>query len=449
MAGYYNRGDPTKKYVEHTSVPEPAGLEVGPAPVDILPEVVPPPPPRDKEQSKIVYDGDGAFDERPRGILITRQRLILAIIITIVIVIGAVVGSVVGVLTHKNSTKGVTLSPPPAANATSSGKVRNDSSIAVTGWRHDNDYSIRLFYQDGDDYLRISSLESTEGEIWSTGTKFVKAKRNTPIAASCSNISVYDPSKNFMEVHVFYLDENSTLQEFIFKNGDPAGRTGPLNSHNIRAASDSQLASYWPSVAFQNSDNSISEVRYNCSTATTDCWTRRDLGINGSGPSTSLAEVPMHTDLKGLFLYYQREDEELVNYQWSRATDDWSVQQFAQPIPKGSSVAVVATPRNETTQLLNLFVLWQDKSGAMQVSARKATGWVPPKTNGAFALAANNTDIACLTPYSSPDTPLQVGPEVIRCFYMGRAGRMRQAQWGSRGWKDLGIIVNVSADDLV
>lgn len=126
--------------------------------------------------------------------------------LVVILVIAASVGTAIGVLRHDQRSGPKTSSianSTGAANATSSENlIWNHSSLAVTGWRYDSnsEYSIRLFYQDTEGYLRISALESIAGEVWTAGTRFVKAKMGTPLAASCHNQSMYDVNKTVLQM---------------------------------------------------------------------------------------------------------------------------------------------------------------------------------------------------------------------------------------------------------
>jgi hypothetical protein len=136
-----------------------------------------------------------------------------------------------------------------------------------------------------------------------------------------------------METHVFYLDSHATIQEYIFHSDNDTGRSGPLNSLNARADTNTRLASYWPSLVYQNSDNSISELRYNCTVNETNCWHNQNLVISGPRPGAAVAEVPQRRNMSGLVLFYQREDENVVGYKWSDVTGQWSVGAYRPSYP--------------------------------------------------------------------------------------------------------------------
>ena len=189
---------------------ESAGPEVGKIPYSTLPEVRPEPPASDTE--KIVRaeggDEDGKAQQSPS---VRRRKVVfVSVVVTILAIIAIIVGVAVGI-TRRNrastslrndssdqmnatSTNRATPTSPPSPQNTSSllgWKVNNESSIAVTGWGDGSNYNMRLFYQDNDGFLRISSLSSSSGNNFSEGIKFASAKRNTPLAASCHNTSIY------------------------------------------------------------------------------------------------------------------------------------------------------------------------------------------------------------------------------------------------------------------
>lgn len=127
-----------------------------------------------------------------------------------------------------------------------------------------------------------------------------------------------------MEAHVFYLDENAKLQEYIFEDNDKTGYNGSLNDQNIVPANNTRLASYWPSLVYQNPDDTISEMRYDCPIGASSCWKSKNLDIKGPGPSAPLAEVPRGRWGTESHLYYQRQDGELVNLVFRNDTEQWT-----------------------------------------------------------------------------------------------------------------------------
>jgi hypothetical protein len=131
-----------------------------------------------------------------------------------------------------------------------------------------------------------------------------------------------------METHVFYLDEGSILREYVFEDNLPTGFSGSLSAQNITPAHDTRLASYWPFVTYQNANNTFSEAHYNCTKDTQSCWKPSNLKIAGPGSSAPLAMAPMGRDVTGMWLFYQREDEMLVNSAWQNDTNIWSASTY-------------------------------------------------------------------------------------------------------------------------
>jgi hypothetical protein len=183
-----------------------SGLEVGKAPCSTLPEVSP----RQYEADKIAYASDDTLVNGENKFHVTRKRLFIGIAITVLIIIAAVVGAAIGVtLRNKHSNSSSTPHNPTSPNPSTEEptnpndiewKIRNDSSLAVTGWRDGNDFMGRLFYQDNAGFIRMSSMDSVSGREWSKGKRILeaKAKIGTPLTASSKNQSIYDDSKTVM-----------------------------------------------------------------------------------------------------------------------------------------------------------------------------------------------------------------------------------------------------------
>lgn len=127
----------------------------------------------------------------------SRRRLYILIVVLVLALIGAIVGGVVGGLSRRNhdasseestsipvtsvasdsptktvvvdSSTSSTISSTPTPTATLQ-SLRPNSKLAVTGWRADGGFNIRLFYQDRKDNLRFSEYSSDE-DSWSSSNK--------------------------------------------------------------------------------------------------------------------------------------------------------------------------------------------------------------------------------------------------------------------------------------
>lgn len=297
---------------------------------------------QEKDTEKIAYHADDKFLVTKKKWHISRRRVHLAMAV-LILVIAAIIGTVVGVVVQRRHSSGSGASGNGGSKqADHDNLVWSQTSLAVTGWRHADGaaFSIRLFYQDADGFIRMSNMESTSADSWTSGTKVAKAKRGTPLAAACTNQSTYTPGKTVseyaifvvardtnvhqaMETHVFYLDETSQLREHVFRDDDLTGFSGPLSAQNITPASDTRLAAYWPSVTYQNADLTFSEARFNCTRTSTNCWDTTNLKIAGPGPSAAIGLIPMGTNHFGMWMFYQREDADLVNSAWNNASTAW------------------------------------------------------------------------------------------------------------------------------
>ena len=141
-------------------------------------------------QKSLSLGPDAELVGKPNRWYLRRELwLVLAVVCLVIIVI--ILGAVLGVRLHDlqpnaTQTSVVTITATATATGTPSAtptSIRQNSGLAVTGWRSGSDFSIRLFYQGDDSYLRLSAFESGTG-VWTGPSIFVKGKLGTPIAAS-------------------------------------------------------------------------------------------------------------------------------------------------------------------------------------------------------------------------------------------------------------------------
>lgn len=157
-----------------------------------LPEVAP----GATDTEKVPCDGNNGSILGKRSFHASRKQCFLGLTAAVVIV-AIVVGTAVGIHKRNERSHGAPDKQPNTDDASSESLIWNQSALAVTGWRHDGKsvYNIRLFYQDAEGYLRISAMESAVVEKWGEGTRFIKAKKGTPLTASSHNQSIYDARK--------------------------------------------------------------------------------------------------------------------------------------------------------------------------------------------------------------------------------------------------------------
>ncbi|KAF2681745.1 hypothetical protein K458DRAFT_391695 [Lentithecium fluviatile CBS 122367] len=297
----------------------------------------------------------------------------------------------------------------PAGEKASDNLIWNQTSLAVTGWRynHEKDFSMRLFYQDDQGYLQILAIESTSKDSWTPGTKFVKAKQGTPLA-------------------------------------DETGFSGSPSAQNITPAHDTRLASYWPSVTYQNADNTFSEVQYNCTNSAINCWNSNNLKRAGPGPSATLAMGSSRRNLNGILLSYHHEGGELVNSSWSNNTNMWSSKELSHSILRSHFASVFAIPRSHDGDALNFHVLYQD-SDVSDISWLWKQGgpWGAQTMDQALKGAMRGTSIACLTQESWWKKTLVADLEISRCYFFGQEGKLRSVHLVDNVWNDLGFVKGI------
>lgn len=244
-----------------------------------------------------------------------------------------------------------------------------------------------------------------------------------------------------MEIHLFYLTEDSTLQELVFNENDISAAEGSLNSQGIKPANNSHLGAYWPSLTYQTSDGYVSELRYNCTTDAKDCWNHKTFTTKVGGSNIPLAMAPMGRNFTGNFIYYENEAHELKRDVWKNSTGEWKTEAWSQAVPPSTSIAVLTTPQNATSRNLDHFILWQDLSAKIEVSRPFVDN--TPITPPAFKTPRPGTSIACLNQaiwWNEPMEEGENGPDLTRCFYQGIKGNLRQVQWTGKQWIDLGIV---------
>ncbi|KAF3075905.1 hypothetical protein CFAM422_001637 [Trichoderma lentiforme] len=387
--------------------------------------------------------------------------LILAGVALLLVVVGAVLGSI---LRSRHSHKAPAKTPGASATPEASGKppgssdppptaVYATSGIGVTGWwTGSSSFTIRLIYQRHNGDLRLMRYHSGDGK-WSaladlTGTR---AKLGTPIAASCFNIPFFfftpvTSSNNFTQVEIFYLNEANEMQEFYFREQDspsPSAQTfngsGIMSSKGWKAAGDSKIASYWPSVIFQDDSDQMQEAYYANLT-----WAQSELGLKCQNNS-AFAEVP-YSVAAGRFggekLIYQQDDQKLRIEERNNSTDKFHVGAPSITIPANAAMGAFTVPRDSDTTdgAMNTYILWQDSTGALQMTWEDDdTGWRTSSTPASLGGPDKGTGISCLTPTLWAVASLLSDYGMARCYYLVD-GNIREVQYDGSNWSVIGNV---------
>jgi hypothetical protein len=110
-------------------------------------------------------------------------------------------------------------------------------------------------------------------------------------------------------------------------------------------------------------------------------------------------------------------------------------------IPVDASIGAFSVPRPGTTSGdINIYVLWQDASGKIQMSWQDdSSGWKGPSTSDAFNGADNGTSIACLTPTAWPPSGFQAKWDMSRCYFqVSRV--LREVNFNGSAWIIIGEV---------
>ncbi|KAI1843451.1 hypothetical protein JX265_013333 [Neoarthrinium moseri] len=377
-----------------------------------------------------------------------RSRKVLWIVVGVVavlVIIGAVLGGVLGSRTSEPDTNDAS-SGSSTSNATSLENIRSGSRLAVTGYRDGSNYRMRLFYQGPDQKLRVSSYASNESS-WSdpivlTGLEHA-AGENTPLAASLSVESTP------VQYKLIYVGENSVMRGHGYIDAQGQAEQGArlaLNDYPLTVPPTSRLASYWPFIISQDSDGHFRWTRYWPAPATTR-WENSTLGVIGS-TNAGMVVLPASSwyfNMGGFV--YRRSDGKMMTYLADQNNNDtgtaWGSSELSQPIPEDSPIGgfAVARPASTTNQT-NTYLLYQDKSGTIQVvSQDDTTGWKGPQTFSAFDNADNGTDIACLTPAAWDEAGVEItsNQQMNRCYFQV-GNKVREVFYDGSKWNDEGYL---------
>ncbi|KAK0761409.1 hypothetical protein N5P37_006359 [Trichoderma harzianum] len=395
-----------------------------------------------------------------------RKKLwfILAGVALLLVVVGAVLGGILGSRhNHKApaKTRGASATPeasgkPPGSSDPPLTAVYTTSGIGVTGWwTGSSSFTIRLIYQRHNGDLRLMRYHSGDGK-WSTLANLTgtRAKLGTPIAASCFNIPFFfftpvTSSNNFTQVEIFYLNEANEMQEFYFREQDspsPSAQTfngsGIMSSKGWKAAGDSKIASYWPSVIFQDDSDQMQEAYYANLT-----WAQSEVGLKCQNNS-AFAEVP-YSVAAGRFggekLIYQQDDQKLHIEERNNSTDKFNVGAPSITIPANVAMGAFTVPRDSDTTdgAMNTYILWQDSTGALQMTWEDDdTGWRTSSTPASLGGPDKGTGISCLAPTLWAVASLLSDYGMARCYYLVD-GEIREVQYDGSNWS---VIGNVQLD---
>ncbi|KAI1770526.1 hypothetical protein F4818DRAFT_446141 [Hypoxylon cercidicola] len=386
----------------------------------------------------------------------SRRRLYMLIAISVLVLVGAAAGGVVGGLSRRNrdaSSEASTAVPDPTTKPTLGGSIslsttttptptatlqslRPNSRLAVTGWRVDMGFNIRLFYQDRKDNIRFSDYSSDEGS-WSSPNKVAATDvmPGTPIGAG--TYLVFDPA----QIELFWFNTSSELAGSNFRDGYTpfSGSWDSVDENPVDVNEESRLAMYWPYAVVQNGDSSLRQVTYP--------WTNNTLGISGSR-GTGMAIVPWTSTCASpctAALVYRASDGRLAGYfvQQNLPGLVWDFETIladtSNTIPEETAIAAFAVAKqNDANNGTNVYVLYQNGDNDIELLAYNDATWEGNTT--ALKGADAGTDIACVTEAVLETINVMTSQyDMSRCYFLS-GGHIREVLYNGTGWEELGNI---------
>ncbi|QYT04847.1 hypothetical protein H0G86_011750 [Trichoderma simmonsii] len=391
-----------------------------------------------------------------------RRRLLwiaIGIVILVVVIVAAVVGGVLGSRHHHDSSASSKSSSTPTSSASSTpssssssspSAIYSKSSLGVTGWwETTSSYNIRLAYQGNDGQLRMIGY-SSNNDKWSAVSTYnvdPEPKMGTPLATCCYNSTFYSGGKvtsdnNYTQIDIFYQGKQDYINEWIIREEkypvvtttDTKGTIDPLA---YKAGPNTRIATYWPSVIFQNEVNQLEEAYF----STKSVWSQQLLNLSSTNHS-ALVEVPYSGERTGSANFiYQRDDGRL--FAESRVNSSVGAAADAPPdiIPSQTSIGAFAIPKNtQQDSLMNTYILWRNDTGAIQMTKNDDNnGWQTSSTPDALGSPDEGTDIACLTATNYVVTPIQSKFDMARCYYLVK-GKVREIKYDGSTWSVVGNV---------
>ncbi|OCK73420.1 hypothetical protein K432DRAFT_236435, partial [Lepidopterella palustris CBS 459.81] len=292
-------------------------------------------PASEMPQAPYYHPGHANFQEKqaveePRKGCLPRRQLWILVLVIILVVLAAVLAGVLGTtLKHNNSNAPATTPsasaalPAPTASSRPVG-IRENSPLAVTGWRTGDNFSIRLVYQNEADLLQYSAFESSTGK-WTKTSNFTKAKAGGALAITNFNQSFYGTNNDY-QVELFYQDDLNRINEWNWNPSTTTGHSGSLTGYTFNTNAQSQLTTYWPFIFYQDSTETLRQIVYDCSVA--GCWTNGSANVSAYA-GAGLAIIPETQNMTLMDLFYQRDDQKLISYSRNTTTGIFSACKFS------------------------------------------------------------------------------------------------------------------------
>ncbi|KAI0848914.1 hypothetical protein F5Y00DRAFT_237047 [Daldinia vernicosa] len=378
--------------------------------------------------------------------------------------IGATLGGIMGSRAHwsvsydgteSNITSNGTSTSPPKSTPTQSIKV--GSRLAVTGYRTDADYGVRLFFQDQDNQIRFTDKEHVSANWTKTtvlDTLLYQPMENGSIAAGSYLFA--DPVPN---LEFFYEDKDGIIRgqnfNFEFEKGKfpPKGEPGSINTYPLQTAGKTRISCYFPYIASQDASNAIrwTTLRGQNASDLSAPWWVNDTNWNikaSEGGGMVVLPIAQTYENAGGIIY--RSNEGMLSLKIRDGLESsndgvaWRKGALSKKIPADTPIGAfsVGRPYDNNNQV-NTYILYQDDDGIIQVVWQDDdTGWKGPQTYDALDGAEKGADIACLTPgaYEPANIGISREQDMNRCFFRIGGGKVKEVWFNGTNWVSVGIV---------
>ena len=119
------------------------------------------------------------------------------------------------------------------------------------------------------------------------------------------------------------MNNSSNIQEWDFDDSY-TGFNGSISTHSFKVGSFSRMATYWPSIVFQDDSYTLQEILFNGSLpGNSGGWLQSAMNINGLNNS-GLANVPLTADGNfGVSVFYDRNDQKIFDLERNQSVGGW------------------------------------------------------------------------------------------------------------------------------
>jgi hypothetical protein len=119
------------------------------------------------------------------------------------------------------------------------------------------------------------------------------------------------------------VDNSSNIREWDFDDSY-TGSSGSISTHSFKIGAFSRMATYWPSIVFQDDSYMLQEILFNQSQqGNSGGWLQSAMNVDGLNNS-GLANVPLTANGNfGVSVFYDRNDQKLFELARNQSVGGW------------------------------------------------------------------------------------------------------------------------------